>query len=152
MKNTLFTHNQQVALALLPKVSGFFSMISSVWIVVEVLKETSKRSNVYHRLMCGMSIWVSLISASMFLSTWPMPTNNGEDGDNTVWYVLDFFLLWHLHEFIFPLLISPVMLEPQGNWKQFNVPDSRYIHPIQHRPTDLYVYEERLDTDPENSL
>ena len=53
---------------------------------MEVLKEPSKRSNVYHRLICGMSIWDGLVSASMFMSTWPMPTN-GEDEDNTVWYV-----------------------------------------------------------------
>ena len=83
-QQNLFSHHQQVALALLPKFSGVVSIISSVWIVIEVLKEPSKRSNVYHRLICGMSIWAGIVSASMFLSTWPMPTN-GEDEDNTVW-------------------------------------------------------------------
>ena len=87
MHQKLFTHNQQVALALLPKFSGLLSICASVWIVVEVLKEPSKRSNVYHRLLCGMSLWDGIVSASMFLSTWPMPTG-GDDEDNTVWYVV----------------------------------------------------------------
>ncbi|CAJ1966365.1 unnamed protein product [Cylindrotheca closterium] len=65
---------------------GFLSIIASVWIVVEVLKEPSKRSNVYHRLLCGMSLWDGIVSAAMFLSTWPMPTG-GEDEDNTVWAI-----------------------------------------------------------------
>jgi hypothetical protein len=67
-----FSHEQQVTLALAPKCSGFLSFCGSFWIVMEVLTEPSKRANVYHRLLCGMSLWDVVISATMFASTWPI--------------------------------------------------------------------------------
>eukprot|EP00980_Cylindrotheca_fusiformis_P010687 scaffold2391_cov113-Cylindrotheca_fusiformis.AAC.4 len=76
-----FSHNQQVALALTPKISGFLSLCGSAWIVTEVLTEPSKRSNVYHRLLGAMSLWDVVISMTMGASTWPISTAD----ENVVW-------------------------------------------------------------------
>jgi hypothetical protein len=62
-----FSHDQQVTLALAPKFSGFLSFCGSFWIVMEVLTEPSKRANVYHRLLFGMSLWDVVISATILL-------------------------------------------------------------------------------------
>lgn len=68
-----FQINQQVALALVPKITACLSTSGSFWIVVEVLADKSKRGNVFHRLILGMSLIDLLGSFGHFASTWPIP-------------------------------------------------------------------------------
>jgi hypothetical protein len=68
-----FSRSQQVALAVVPKVSGALSMLGSSWIIVEVLTQRTKRENVYNRLLCAMSILDVIVSSWLFASTWPIP-------------------------------------------------------------------------------
>ncbi len=68
-----FSRSQQVALAVVPKVSGALSMLGSSWIIVEVLTQRTKRENVYNRLLCAMSILDVIMTSWLFASTWPIP-------------------------------------------------------------------------------
>jgi hypothetical protein len=70
-----FSESQIIALALAPKVTGFLSMVGSFWIIVEVLMDDLKRTNVYHRLLLGLSSSDFIFSIFMFASTWPIPSD-----------------------------------------------------------------------------
>ena len=72
-----FTVGQQQLLATLPKITGFISASSSLCITILILRDKTKRSKVYHRLILGMSC--ADISSSLWLamSTWPIPKETG---------------------------------------------------------------------------
>jgi hypothetical protein len=74
----MYTRGQQIALAVIPKITGSLSIIGSVWIVVEVLTIREKRHNVYSRLLCMMSLLDCISSAWYFASTWPIPRDTGD--------------------------------------------------------------------------
>jgi hypothetical protein len=78
-----FSESQRIALAILPKLTGFLSMVASFWIIVEVLTDIVKRSNVYHRLLLGMSLVDLISSISYFASTWPVPSGT----DDVTWAI-----------------------------------------------------------------
>ena len=62
-------------LAIAPKVCGSLSMVSSCYVVQDILKSPGKRSqSTYHRVMLGLSIIDILYSVSNILSTWPIPS------------------------------------------------------------------------------
>jgi hypothetical protein len=60
-------------LAIAPKIPAFLSVLSSMYIVQNVLSRRDKRKNLYHRLMCGMSMSDILSSHIYFLGTWLIP-------------------------------------------------------------------------------
>ena len=62
-----------VTMAILPKVTGIISLISSAFIIQHVIRDRKRRSQVYHRLLLGMSISDFFGSFTSFLSTWPIP-------------------------------------------------------------------------------
>ena len=72
---------QRVALAVAPKVSSVFSLFGSIWIIVEVATEKTKRGVPYHRLLLAMSVYDVLESVWNFLSTWPIP----EGSPDVIW-------------------------------------------------------------------
>eukprot|EP00551_Chaetoceros_affinis_P019059 CAMPEP_0203717028 /NCGR_PEP_ID=MMETSP0092-20131115/1607_1 /ASSEMBLY_ACC=CAM_ASM_001090 /TAXON_ID=426623 /ORGANISM="Chaetoceros affinis, Strain CCMP159" /LENGTH=488 /DNA_ID=CAMNT_0050595749 /DNA_START=29 /DNA_END=1495 /DNA_ORIENTATION=+ len=63
-------------LAIAPKVCGSLSMVSSCYVVQDILKSPRKRSqSTYHRVMLGLSITDILSSIiGNILSTWPIPS------------------------------------------------------------------------------
>lgn len=65
------------ALVLIPKVTGSISFISSLAIVISVLRSKERRSRVYHRLLLGMSFCDLFGSLGLGLSTWPIPKESG---------------------------------------------------------------------------
>mmetsp|Transcript_37692 Transcript_37692/g.91549 ORF Transcript_37692/g.91549 Transcript_37692/m.91549 type:complete len:605 (-) Transcript_37692:289-2103(-) len=67
------TNEEEVALAIVPKVSSVFSLLGSVWIIIEVATERTKRGVPYHRLLLAMSVYDVLESVWNFGSTWPIP-------------------------------------------------------------------------------
>lgn len=66
---------QRAVLAILPKVSATLSLIGSIWIIVEVTTNRTKRRQVYHRILLAMSVYDVLESVWNFASTWPIPRN-----------------------------------------------------------------------------
>lgn len=76
-----WSESEQIALAIVPKVSSLLSLFGSIWIVVEVMTEDGssqdnslpKRHHSYHRLLLAMSIYDILESGWNFASTWPIP-------------------------------------------------------------------------------
>ena len=64
---------QRKALSITPHVTGLISFFASAFIVIEILRDRLKRSQIYHRLMLGMSIITMLSSIFFGLSTWPIP-------------------------------------------------------------------------------
>ena len=77
--------NQQVTLAVTPKIASIFSFAGSTWIIVEVCTSKTKRSHPYHRLLLAMSLYDAIGSISFFMSTWPIPAS--QSNDQQVWTV-----------------------------------------------------------------
>jgi G protein-coupled glucose receptor regulating Gpa2 len=72
-----YTITQQVALAVIPKVSGFVSCGMSLAIIGTILRDQNRRSKTYHRLICGLSVVDCSSSFWLGLSTWPIPRDSG---------------------------------------------------------------------------
>jgi hypothetical protein len=72
--NGLPTPSQQVALAIIPKVTSALSIFGSAYITFDVLRPKHRRNiQSYQRLLVGMSICDLSMSGGIFMSTWPMP-------------------------------------------------------------------------------
>lgn len=69
------TTPQAKTLALLPKFTGFFSLIGSVFIFQDIVfhGKTSPAKRVFHRVMLGLSSADAVASVVNILSTWPIP-------------------------------------------------------------------------------
>lgn len=90
-----FTLAQQRALAILPKITGGFSVLFSALIAVMILNDDSRRRLAYHRLLLGISIADMSASFWMFCSTWPIPAESDAMwavGSNTSCSIQGFFL------------------------------------------------------------
>ena len=91
--NGVPTHQEQVALALIPKFAAALSIFGSGYITYDIILRRNKRNELtggvrtprstYHRLMVGMSICDIMMSGGIFMSTWPMP----RDVPNVAWNV-----------------------------------------------------------------
>ena len=79
------TRQQQIVVAVIPKISSFLSMFGSLWIIIEVLTDRTepkaKRHHPYHRLLLAMSLYDVLENFCNFASTWPVP----EGTEGIVW-------------------------------------------------------------------
>jgi hypothetical protein len=64
------TSAQETFLAIAPKVTSFFSILGSGWIVAEVWVCSNKRYFVYHKLVSAMALYSVLVSAGYFSTTW----------------------------------------------------------------------------------
>ena len=72
-----FTLAQQTALAVMPKITGFASMLFSSLVVYYVVCNKKKRHYTYHRLLASISICDLSSSFWLALSTWPIPRDSG---------------------------------------------------------------------------
>lgn len=81
----MWSKNQQIALAVTPKISSLFSLFGSSWIIIEVATSRTKREHPYHRLLLAMSCYDVAESIGNFFSTWAIP--NSEGNDDQVWAV-----------------------------------------------------------------
>jgi len=65
--------------AILPKITSFFSLTSSLAIAYIVIANPRKKnkSTPYHRLILGMSVCDFLASFAWFFTTWPIPKDTG---------------------------------------------------------------------------
>ena len=59
--------------AITPKPFAFISILSSTYIIQHVLKSRKRRSEVFHRLLLGLSLCDLFASTSFFMGTWPIP-------------------------------------------------------------------------------
>lgn len=64
---------REAILAIVPKVTGGVSFVSSAWIAYDVLSNPDRWTKTYHRLLAIMSLCDMVGSFSFFLSTWPVP-------------------------------------------------------------------------------
>ena len=71
-----YSDSQRISLAVLPKTTGFISVLSSSMIAISVLRDKQKITKSYHRLLLGMSLVDVLVSFWESLSTWPMPQDS----------------------------------------------------------------------------
>ncbi|CAB9523100.1 expressed unknown protein [Seminavis robusta] len=65
--------SREVAIAIVPKITGGLSIAGSGWISCQILADPKKRHKTYHRLVLLMSLCDLVSSFSYFLSTWPIP-------------------------------------------------------------------------------
>ncbi|CAB9519452.1 expressed unknown protein [Seminavis robusta] len=72
-----FTKAQQWALVIVPKVTGFISLVFSGLVIYTVCSCKQKRSKTYHRLLLGISCVDVSSSFWLGLSTWPIPKETG---------------------------------------------------------------------------
>ena len=71
-----FTYAQKKALSIIPHVTGPFSFVGSVCIIVEVIRDRSRWNKPYHRLLFAMAFFDALSSVALGLSTWPIPAGS----------------------------------------------------------------------------
>ena len=64
-----------IVLATLPKFPALCSILCSALIIRKVYFSPSKRSNIYHRIICGLSCADILASLAFFFGTWLVPAN-----------------------------------------------------------------------------
>jgi hypothetical protein len=69
----VLTAQQQLAVAIIPRVTGMMSVLGSSFIIFEVLKNPKKRGMAYHLQMLALSIVDFLYSTSWFVYDWPAP-------------------------------------------------------------------------------
>ena len=75
---------QQIALAILPKISSTLSICGSTFILAECFYFDIKRlKRVYNRLLCAMALLDIMESLWNFASTWPIPTIVSSDSDSS---------------------------------------------------------------------
>ena len=88
--------SQLIALAMIPKVSGGLSFLSSSFVIFDILKDPRKRQTTYHRLILGVSISDALSSLAFFLGTWVMPKGStwGAVGSSGSCSFVGFFGQW----------------------------------------------------------
>jgi len=70
--------------ALVPKITGSISAVSSGTIIFLIYRSEAKLSTIYHRIMFGMSFADVFASSAMALTTLPMPRN-----DDPVWFQIE---------------------------------------------------------------
>ena len=73
-----FTFEQSRILSIIPHVVGPFSFFGSGYIMVSVLRDRTKWTKPYHRLLFAMCTFDVFSSLALGLSTWPIP--KGSDG------------------------------------------------------------------------
>jgi len=87
---SLYSHKQQVAIALCPKFTAMTSAIASTFIIRDVVqtwrKESSDRITTRHRIILGMSVCDVVSSLAWFFTSWPMP----KELKYTIWNVGNF--------------------------------------------------------------
>ena len=74
----MFTFAQQFSLAFAPKISSLISILSSSFVIVEIIRSPERRSRLYHRLVLCMNICQSIQSCCHFTGTWAMPNDTRE--------------------------------------------------------------------------
>jgi len=65
--------------ALVPRITGSISFVSSVILIFLIYRSHKKLSTIYHRIMFGMSVADLMSSSAMALTTLPMPRNGVDD-------------------------------------------------------------------------
>jgi hypothetical protein len=75
------------ALAVIPKITGLFSLVGSLFVIHDILRRHSngisssnlkKGRSIYHRIMLGLSTFDAIASFVNILSTWPTPSDQSE--------------------------------------------------------------------------
>ncbi len=66
--------DQILACILTQKISSVFSIVGSIYVLQDVLRDPKKRSeSIYHRIMIGVSFSDLIFCLNQFVSTWAMP-------------------------------------------------------------------------------
>ena len=68
-----YSTSQKQALAIVPKVGASLSLIGSLFILQDILRDPSRRQKLQFRLLLGMSLLDAMFSIKNFLSTWIIP-------------------------------------------------------------------------------
>mmetsp|Transcript_30148 Transcript_30148/g.62746 ORF Transcript_30148/g.62746 Transcript_30148/m.62746 type:complete len:333 (+) Transcript_30148:50-1048(+) len=70
----VFSFSQRKALSIIPHITGALSVIGSLSILYDILKDRSRKLHrPYYRILLGMSFFDVFASASLGMSTWPIP-------------------------------------------------------------------------------
>jgi hypothetical protein len=75
----MYNHGQQLALALIPKITGGCSCAFSFLIVYTIARTRKRRQHTYERLLLGMSFWDMTCSFWYAMSTWPILKEKEKD-------------------------------------------------------------------------
>mmetsp|Transcript_17893 Transcript_17893/g.32260 ORF Transcript_17893/g.32260 Transcript_17893/m.32260 type:complete len:670 (+) Transcript_17893:74-2083(+) len=128
------SQGQQATLAVVPKITGWLSVIGSSTIAYFLLvRDPSKRKKVYHRLILGMAIADISSSVWLSLSTWPIPASSGvlwAVGTTKTCTAQGFFTQLGISSPLYNVSLSLYyVLAVRCNWKE---PKLRKIEPFFH--------------------
>ena len=79
----LFSYNEQISLAIIPKISSSLSLFGVTFILYHILSSSKRRKRVGYRILVGMSSMDMLFSMKTFCSTWPIPEEFGVYGSSS---------------------------------------------------------------------
>lgn len=128
-----FSEGQSRALAILPKISGFSSVIFSSMIVLTVVRDRRKLRLTYHRLLLGISFTDISSSFWLGLSTWPIPEESnvwGAAGNEQTCSLQGFFTQFGISSSFYNASLSIYfLLVIRYGWKEARV---KRIEPFLH--------------------
>lgn len=66
-------YNKQLALAFAPKPPALLSVLSSSYVITEIVRSPTKMGKMFHRLVLAMNICNIVVAATFFAGTWAIP-------------------------------------------------------------------------------
>ena len=129
------TEEQQVALAVAPKVSAAFSILGSSYIIVDAtnrLRRCSSKNHTYHRLLIGLSVCDLCMSLGLFTTTWFMPKGTpnvwGAVGTTQTCEAVGFFEQAGLAAVLYNASLSTYyLLRIRFNWTPLRLVKAEYV-------------------------
>lgn len=67
--------NFAFAIAFAPKPFALISIVSSGYVILEILRHSDRRTRIFHRVVLMMNIYNMVIASAFFLGTWAVPSS-----------------------------------------------------------------------------
>ena len=70
---TDFTEEQSKIIFWITKIGGGISIFCSIFLIIKILRDHTRRKKVYHRIIVALSMNSILLSGAIFCNSWPTP-------------------------------------------------------------------------------
>jgi hypothetical protein len=126
--------SRQVTIAIIPHITAIFSVLGSLFICVDILRDRKKPRMVFHRIMLGMSMSDLMASLFLCLSTWPVPSDtvgiHGAVGNLKTCQMQGFFIQLGVGTFFYTAYLAVYYLcMMRYHWKER---DFKKVEPWAH--------------------
>jgi len=119
-----FTRPQEKTLIIVAKITSVISIISSLFIIIDVLRSSKKLASSYHRIIFGMSVCLILAFAWNLVDFWFMPSENENNGNINIPLCMmrRFFVIFDISVVMYNVTLSIYyFLVVKCNWSRARV-------------------------------